>query len=93
MKEAGLNQQPIILTKAVLFQFMVVTVLLVSGVLVQLLAEVELVPDPAHAQIPHHNMAAMTVLDWDQVLKVKVASVTIVQVREKKAGYSSIHST
>ena len=67
---------------------MVVTVLLVSGVLVQLLAEVELVPDPAHAQIPHHNMAAMTVLDWDQVLKVKVASVTIVQVREKKAGYS-----
>lgn len=72
---------------------MVVTVLLVSGVLVQLLGEVELVPDPAHAQIPHHNMAAMTVLDWDQALKVKVASVTIVQVREKKAGYSSIHST
>lgn len=71
---------------------MVVTVLLVNGVLVQLVAEVELVPDPAHAKIPHQNMAAMTVLDWDQVLKVNVASVTIVQVREKKAGYSSIHS-
>ena len=66
---------------------MVVTVLLASGVLVLLRAEVELVQDRAHAQIPHHNMAATTALDWDQVLKVKVASVTIVQVREKKAAF------
>ena len=60
---------------------MVVTVPGDSGILVRSRVVVELVRDTAPAPAPLPSMVETTVLYWDLVLRMKVATTTTVQAR------------